>query len=495
MKQLLFLSVLTCATIFCSTTSLAKTITGYVFYDENRNGILDSNEKGAKNVPVSNLDDVVLTDKNGFFSLDAKNANYIVATKLSHFQFPLNKYNEPKNYHRINGETSDILYFPIYKDDATKERKALIIGDPQMGGELQLGYFKKGQIPMMKNQNADFFLVLGDIADYDLTLFPKEQQVMATLSIPAYRTIGNHDHDTKAKNDADASIPFENAYGPVNYSFEYNNYHFIVLDDIDYEGYNTKKQKNGNYCGGLNAQQLRWIANDLSYTDKSKNIIIATHIPLTNEETRQGTLDSLSQILSDRENVLYLSGHTHAITSYTTENNGHKHEGLVAGATCGAWWTGPFTEYGLPYATCMDGSPQGFFVFDFSKDGYKKQFIPAHYPASFQIYAEYAPTINGNIEVTANWFTGKPTDKVSLVLNNGIVQEMTNYTGTSHFVERTLKLRSNSDSWTPSIQATDHLWKIEIDSVKLKKGTNQVEITGEDQHGNQFSTMLIIEKP
>lgn len=508
MRKLTFIVLLLCG--FFSSKAFAQTVSGYVFYDENRNGIFDTKEKGVKNVPVSNLDEVVLTDKKGFFSIESKEPNFIVVTKLAYFQFPLDAYNAPKNHQRIGSVawpeymghnekieskgTSEILYFPVYKADPEQEQKGLIIGDPQMAGDLQLGYLKKGQIPLMKNQNADFFLILGDIADYDLSLFKKEQEAMTILGIPGYRAIGNHDHETKAHNDKDASLFFENIYGPTDYSFEYNNNHFIVVDNIDYKGYDETNKKSGSYTGGLNARQMRWIANDLKYTNKEKTIIIVSHIPMTTEETRKGTIDSLFQLLSDREHVLFLAGHTHTLSSYYVENKEHTYEGVIAGAACGSWWSGPFTEYGLPYSTCMDGSPQGFFVFDFAKNGYKKQFIPAHYPCSFQIYAEYFPTSDGNFEVTANWFMGKPTDKMYLVLSNGILHEMTNYTGESLFLSRTIGMRTNADNWIPSVQPTDHLWKFELDSNKLKKGPNSVEIIGKDPQGNVFKTLLIINK-
>ena len=64
-KYFLFLVYLVC---FVPLTA-QNIISGKVFLDKNGNGIQDRSEHGIKAVPVSNGRDVVLTDKDGNFSI------------------------------------------------------------------------------------------------------------------------------------------------------------------------------------------------------------------------------------------------------------------------------------------------------------------------------------------------------------------------------------------------------------------------------------------
>ena len=51
--------------LFFLTPAYAKTVTGIVYNDANRNGRLDKKEEGVRNVAVSNGTSVVLTDRKG----------------------------------------------------------------------------------------------------------------------------------------------------------------------------------------------------------------------------------------------------------------------------------------------------------------------------------------------------------------------------------------------------------------------------------------------
>ena len=97
MKQTPFLNFILCIGLlfFFITTISAQSIKGYVFLDENKNGIMESSEKGLEGVLVSNQKDVVLTDSKGLFKIDLIEDNFIFATKPTGYQFKLDEYNNP----------------------------------------------------------------------------------------------------------------------------------------------------------------------------------------------------------------------------------------------------------------------------------------------------------------------------------------------------------------------------------------------------------------
>ena len=73
MKRLVILYSVLLFCLFCfSSFTHAKTVTGIVYNDKNKNGNLNRHEKGVKGVAVSNGIDVILTDRKGRYSLELK---------------------------------------------------------------------------------------------------------------------------------------------------------------------------------------------------------------------------------------------------------------------------------------------------------------------------------------------------------------------------------------------------------------------------------------
>ena len=91
----LFLNFIFCTSIILLSNNFvaAQIIEGYVFLDSNSNSIMDSDEKGIIGVMVSNQKDVVTTDENGHFGIEAIEGNYIFVTKPESYQFKLDMFN------------------------------------------------------------------------------------------------------------------------------------------------------------------------------------------------------------------------------------------------------------------------------------------------------------------------------------------------------------------------------------------------------------------
>lgn len=481
-----------------------ESISGVVFHDENKDGIFNNNESPIPDVAISNQKDIVVTDKNGAYTISLRDAAFVYVIKPSGYQVALDSQNFQKNYYFFhpNGApdylkykgisaTNDVpkeLNFPLYKVDESDKFSTLIVGDPQMADLPRLNFFKDGSVPDMMRQKSDFYIVLGDIADDYLDIYSREKEIISTLGIPGYHAPGNHDVNYKSRSQNNHFETFRKEYGPDYYGVNYGKVHFVILNNVNYFGWNEIEDKKGSYFGGIDNVQMEWLSNYLDVIPKNHLIVLNTHIPLSKKFTEAKDLAKLNSILEGRK-VLILSGHTHAVQTHWNENKSI--ETVIAGASCGSWWTGPNDEDGIPVATSMDGSPKGYFVFDFNGTDYEYRFIPSNHSEDYQIrISDFI--LNEDKFLVANWFVGKPNEKVEISIDGQEAILMDNYTGYDPFMQRTLSSRKNIDNWTPGLSETNHLWKVKLPKV-LTKDLHRIEVTATSENGKVYKGYKIFE--
>src|SRR6056297_2031092 len=206
------------------------TASGVVYDDTNRNGSYDQDEKPLEGIGVSNGKEVVLTNREGRYTLtiDENDASVFVI-KPAGFKFPLNKLNQPQFFyiHKPNG-SPDLRYkgveptgplptslnFPLYKSESKDEFKVLLFGDPQ-----------------------------------------PYNQFIGRIGTPWFNVYGNHDMNFDVQADSQADETFEATFGPATYSFDHGKAHFIILDDVVY----PRTDGRPGYIGGLTSKQLSFI--------------------------------------------------------------------------------------------------------------------------------------------------------------------------------------------------------------------------------------------
>ncbi|HAF28494.1 MAG TPA: hypothetical protein DCG75_05545 [Bacteroidales bacterium] len=480
--------------------AVAQNIEGYVFVDNNKNSIMDSDEKGIKGVMVSNQKDVVITDEKGHFKIKLKEEKFIFVTKPEAYQFKLDKYNNPEFYFLFKTkktkeqlkyrssepitEIPEFLYFPVYNNPGEEEHSCLLIGDPQMKDDEKLVFYKDGIIPYMATKQVDFYVVLGDISHNNPEILPKEKQISATLGVPGYRVFGNHDINYKAADNKHAAETFKMVYGPDYYSFDFGSFHYIILNNVLYDGWWKEINAPGRYSGGLSEEQKKWLINDLMLVSSNKTIVLFSHIPFDKIFVKENSMQTLFKALENHKKILAVSGHLHYIVAYDyTADDGWEYnanfEGLVAGAACGAWWSGLLDENNIPFSTCPDGSPKGFFQLNVTKDDYNYVFHPVNYPNDFQ----FRTYINKD-EICVNWFVGKKTDSVWVYLdNNPIAIKLHNFIGTDSFVESIYK--AHKDMQKTTLVKTAHLWKAKLPE-NISTGYHSVKVFARDSKGILF---------
>ncbi len=87
--------------------------------------------------------------------------------------------------------------------------------------------------------------------------------------------MGNHDNDFMTTSDYDAAVKYVDCIGPTFYSFNIGQVHYVVMDNIDCSAYDGTDSR--NYVKKLSNEQLKWLAKDLAYVDKSTPLIVAMH--------------------------------------------------------------------------------------------------------------------------------------------------------------------------------------------------------------------------
>ena len=130
--------------------------------------------------------------------------------------------------------------------------------------------------------NPDFVLLTGDITNDGLTKqYEYLTQLLVELEVPIYIVAGNHAFFNPA-----ALSEYERWYGPIYYSFDYGDYHFVML------------QSGGNppntVIEGISDEQIQWLENDLDQHQNAKMIFVGFHHPVfggefqrNNQEFRQ----------------------------------------------------------------------------------------------------------------------------------------------------------------------------------------------------------------
>lgn len=200
-------------------------------------------------------------------------------------------------------------------------------------------------------------------------------------NLPIYHTIGNHDHELGKRGAYPAgefatTVKYRNSLGPTWYSFNIGRVHYVVLDDI----YSTNPGDGTfSYENTVSQEQIEWLKKDLSYVDRTKTIVVASHaqfhgkdgsVSLKNYREVMDCLDGFSR-------VHIFTGHTHLVYNVEDEKM-FEHN---AGAVCATWW---WTGYHSDIHIAQDGAPGGYTIVDFTGGEPQWQFKGTGHPVGFQ---------------------------------------------------------------------------------------------------------------
>ncbi|MEM7476221.1 MAG: calcineurin-like phosphoesterase family protein [Planctomycetota bacterium] len=494
-----------------------QTASGVVFEDLNGNRKRDTQEPGIAGIRVSNGKDIVQTDKNGGYQLSISDDSIVFIVKPKGWRTPLDKDNLPQFFyiHKPKGSPENFKFagvaptgplpksidFPLVRQEEPEKFKAILFGDPQPRNIKEVEYIAHDvieQIVARDSHDASFGVTLGDIVFDDLDMMKPLSQAIALIDIPWYNVIGNHDLNLDAANDEQSDETFESHYGPSYYSFDYGATHFLVVDDVVWEG--PKGDKRGHYHAGLGERQMEFIRNDLALIPPSQLVVLLMHIPLTEVKDRQ----ELYRLIEKRPATVSISAHTHYMEHrFIGEEDGwmgpEKHHHIVNVTVCGSWWAGQPDERGIPHATMSDGGPNGYSIMTFDGNNYGIEIVPAGRSADYQMNI-YAPEKVSRSKVAetvimANVFNASENWVCKLRVGEGPWKRMDQITITDPaFVnEKNLEDALADKPWRPlpAPHATPHMYR-QMLPPKLPLGTHQIEIraankaTGAKYHGSRI---------
>jgi len=382
-----------------------RTVTGTVFDDTNRNGVLDKGEHGVARVSVSNGREVVKTSADGRYTLPVRSDMSVFVVQPSGWRVPTDRRfvpqfsyeHKPAGSPRVlrfgglpkTGALPAAINFPLAPSVVKDDFNCAVLGDVQVYSGDEIGYARDTIVRELndrKGAKPACILALGDLVGDDLGLIPRLAEVLGAAAIPQWWVQGNHDYDSDADRDEDASDTWRREYGPATYAFEVGKVLFIALDNVVYpcgerdnrEGKRpfcvTYPQK--SYTGRFTDDQMAFLANLVKATDPGKLIVVSHHIPLVGfdnaKEWAHQTLNApeLYEILKGRR-ALDLSGHSHTLENLAegdSFNGWDQSVGVktipfrhvVAGAVAGDWWGGDYDLAGIPMSIQGDGSPRGY---------------------------------------------------------------------------------------------------------------------------------------
>ena len=253
-------------------------------------------------------------------------------------------------FHRALKNSADVVEradFKLEKVDGQDSYKIFMLGDMHLAnrtGDLgQFAQFTSDLTDYMTRHKGEkmYALTLGDMT-WDLYWYSNSYyfpQYLNTVNsqiknLQIFHTMGNHDNDFQTRSDYDAAVKYVDQICPTYYSFNIGKVHYVVMDDIDCSSYDGTESR--NYVKSLSAEQLDWLAKDLSHVAKTTPVVVAMHAQVFYPTTSGFKIDHdqvntlrLFDIL-DGYTVRFVTGHTHKLFNVTPDAP------IVTGITSGS---------------------------------------------------------------------------------------------------------------------------------------------------------------
>ena len=367
-------------------------------------GIVSSAGVGVENVVVSDGAEVTVTNEKGIYQLkSAKKWGYVFISVPSGYEVP--SVGVLPQFHRALKNSADVVEradFKLEKVDGQDSYKIFMLGDMHLAnrtGDLgQFAQFTSDLTDYMTRHKGEkmYALTLGDMT-WDLYWYSNSYyfpQYLNTVNsqiknLQIFHTMGNHDNDFQTRSDYDAAVKYVDQICPTYYSFNIGKVHYVVMDDIDCSSYDGSTSR--NYVKSLSAEQLDWLAKDLSYVATTTPVVVAMHAQVFYPTTSGFKIDHdpvntlrLFDIL-DGYTVRFVTGHTHKLFNVTPDApivDGHNFREYNSGSVCASWWWSGNLTPGIHIGT--DGTPGGYGIWDVTGTDFQCLYKSTGWPEEYQ---------------------------------------------------------------------------------------------------------------
>lgn len=367
-------------------------------------GIVSSAGVGVENVVVSDGAEVTVTNEKGIYQLkSAKKWGYVFISVPSGYEVP--SVGVLPQFHRALKNSADVVEradFKLEKVDGQDSYKIFMLGDMHLAnrtGDLgQFAQFTSDLTDYMTRHKGEkmYALTLGDMT-WDRYWYSNSYyfpQYLNTVNsqiknLQIFHTMGNHDNDFQTRSDYDAAVKYVDQICPTYYSFNIGKVHYVVMDDIDCSSYDGSTSH--NYVKSLSAEQLDWLAKDLSYVAKTTPVVVAMHAqvfyPITSGfKIVQDPVNTLRLFdILDGYTVRFVTGHTHKLFNVTPDApivDGHNFREYNSGSVCASWWWSGNLTPGIHIGT--DGTPGGYGIWDVTGTDFQCLYKSTGWPEEYQ---------------------------------------------------------------------------------------------------------------
>lgn len=367
-------------------------------------GLVSSEEGPVANVVVSDGTEVTVTDDKGIYELkSAKKWGYVFISVPSGYEVAAEGV-FPQFYQTLKG-AADVVEqkdFKLTKVDGQDRYKLFLLGDMHLANRTndaaQFTQFTTDLNAYMAQHSGQkmYALTLGDMT-WDLYWYKNNYalpQYRETINrqvknLQIYHTMGNHDNDFMTTSDYDAAVKYVDCIGPTFYSFNIGQVHYVAMDNIDCSAYDGTDSR--NYVKKLSNEQLKWLAKDLAYVDKSTPLLVAMHAQIYKPTSTGFAFDhdsaNTEALLAalDGYEVHFVTGHTHKVYNITPDDDVvkgrdiHEHN---SGAICASWWWSGNLTPGVHVS--IDGAPGGYAIWDIDGTDFAWLYKSTGWPEEYQ---------------------------------------------------------------------------------------------------------------
>ncbi len=355
-------------------------VTGIVMYDDGQ---------PAVGVNVSDGFTVVETDSQGKYGFDAKGeeVRYIYISMPADAKIKKQDITGCPDFFQTYRVGKYVYDFHLERQPVENEFAFFAFADPQTHyakrdtqKSADTDRFKNETMPAINaeltKQNLPCYGVcLGDItySEGSRNSTPSMEIIrghIAKINMPVFNAMGNHDYTyfttgaSVSTNESSSTInllsqrSFEDVFGPINFSFDRGNVHFVCMKDIYFKS--TSSWDASDYTGGFTDEEYRWLVQDLQNTPKTMKVVLCVHIPISTSSGPK--VSDVKSLLKSFTNSIVFSGHTHY---QRTIYDGDRLYEQIHSAVCGQWWWSKIEG---------DGCPNGYTVHYFNgtdiKDSY-----------------------------------------------------------------------------------------------------------------------------
>lgn len=170
--------------------------------------------------------------------------------------FSYSPYEADVNANRRNTTEKNLALIQQQNHEDSKPFKVALLADPH----YHFSKLEDAIDHINKDPEFVFAIVAGDLTENGLLQeFIYFHDAMSRLRVPYLTVIGNHDYL------ANGEMVYEEMYGPVNYSFTFNNTRFVLFDN--------------NTIESGKEPDLDWIERELVNDSNYDHVVPVAHVP------------------------------------------------------------------------------------------------------------------------------------------------------------------------------------------------------------------------